>query len=173
MRFRRQYTLYADKSVKGKPIWYFRIYLPDGTRRAKSTGCTSKEKARLYVETLLNNEPLIRKVFATDLVIKIDSSNTLLQTTVIEEKTGSPTFEEFASPWWDWESCPYVLAKRAAGTEKHPGLKKSYVASCKMWTTRYLIPFFGKCKVSEISVDMVNSFWNVLKEKGSIIFVVG
>lgn len=35
MRFRRQYTLYSDKAVKGKPIWYFRVYLPDGKRRAK------------------------------------------------------------------------------------------------------------------------------------------
>lgn len=34
-----------------------------------------------------------------------------------------------------------------------------------MWTRRYLIPYFGKCKLSDISVDMINSFWQVLKEK--------
>ena len=168
MRFRRQYTLYSDKAVKGKPIWYFRVYLPDGTRRAKSTGCTSKEKARIYVEGLLNNESLLRKVFETDLVIKVDSSNTLLQTNIVESNEDVPTFAEYASPWWKWDTCPYVLARRAAGTEKHPGIKQSYVKSSEMWTRTYLIPYFGKCKLNEISVDMVNSFWQVLKEKHNL-----
>ena len=165
MRFRRQYTLYSDKAVKGKPIWYFRVYLPDGTRRAKSTGCTSKEKARIYVEGLLQNETLLRKVFETDLIIKVDSSNSLLQTNIVETNKDELTFEEYASPWWHWDTCPYVLARRSAGTEKHPGIKQSYVKSSEMWTRRYLIPYFGKCKLSDISVDMINSFWQVLKEK--------
>ena len=83
MRFRRQYTLYSDKTTKGNPIWYFRIYLPDGTRRAKSTGCTSKEKARAYVEDLLHNESRLRNVFESDLVIKVDESTSLLCTTTV------------------------------------------------------------------------------------------
>ena len=37
-----------------------------------------------------------------------------------------------------------------------------------MWTRTYLIPYFGKCKLDEISVDMVNSFWQVLKEKHNL-----
>ncbi len=164
MRFRRQYTLYSDKTVKGKPIWYFRVYLPDGKRRAKSTGCTSKEKARVYVEELLNNENLLRKVFESDLVIRIDSSH-LLQSNTAASNSGTPTFKEFASPWWHWDTCPYVLARRAAGSESHPGIKKSYVTCNELWTRKYLIPYFGKYKLSEINVDMINSFWQVLKDK--------
>ena len=164
MRFRRQYTLYSDKAVKGKPIWYFRVYLPDGKRRAKSTGCTSKEKARVYVEELLNNENLLRKVFESDLVIRIDSSH-LLQSNTAASNSGTPTFKEFASPWWHWDTCPYVLARRAAGSESHPGIKKSYVTCNELWTRKYLIPYFGKYKLSEINVDMINSFWQVLKDK--------
>ncbi len=164
MRFRRQYTLYSDKTVKGKPIWYFRVYLPDGKRRAKSTGCTSKEKARIYVEELLNNENLLRKVFESDLVIRVDCSNSL-QTNTTESNADIPTFKEFASPWWHWDTCPYVLARRAAGTESHPGIKKSYVTCNELWTRKYLIPYFGKYKLSDISVDMINSFWQVLKDK--------
>ena len=164
MRFRRQYTLYSDKTVKGKPIWYFRVYLPDGKRRAKSTGCTSKEKARIYVEELLNNENLLRKVFESDLVIRIDSSH-LLQSNTAASNSGTPTFKEFASPWWHWDTCPYVLARRAAGSESHPGIKKSYVTCNELWTRKYLIPYFGKYKLSEINVDMINSFWQVLKDK--------
>ena len=165
MRFRRQYTLYSDKAVKGKPIWYFRVYLPDGKRRAKSTGCTSKEKARIYVEELLNNENLLRKVFESDLVIRIDSSNSLLKSDVPESNADVPTFGEFAKPWWHWDTCPYVLARRSAGTESHPGIKKSYVACNELWTRKYLIPYFGKCKINEITPDMINSFWQVLKDK--------
>ena len=165
MRFRRQYTLYSDKAVKGKPIWYFRVYLPDGKRRAKSTGCTSKEKARIYVEELLNNENLLRKVFESDLVIRIDSSNSLLKADVPESNANVPTFGEFAKPWWHWDTCPYVLARRSAGTESHPGIKKSYVTCNELWTRKYLIPYFGKCKLNEITPDMINSFWQVLKDK--------
>ena len=141
MRFRRQYTLYLDKAVKGKPIWYFRVYLPDGgTRRAKSTGCTSKEKARIYVEELLNNKNLLRKVFESDLIIRVDSSNSLIQANTPESNANIPTFEEFAKPWWHWDTCPYVLARRAVGTESHPGINKSYVTCNELWTRKYLIP---------------------------------
>ena len=68
MRYRRKYTLYSVKYPNGTKIWYFRIYLPDGTRRSKSTGCKSKEKARMYVDQLLDDEALIRKVFESDLI---------------------------------------------------------------------------------------------------------
>ena len=165
MRYRRKYTLYSVKYPNGTKIWYFRIYLPDGTRRSKSTGCKSKEKARMYVDQLLDDEALIRKVFESDLIIAVDSTNTLIQSSIQTTPTNGMTFEDFASPWWNWDSCPYVLARRAAGTEKHPGIKKSYVETSEMWTRRYLIPYFGKYKLSDISVDMINSFWQVLKDK--------
>lgn len=51
--------VFKRKRVNGKPILYFRIYLPDGTRRAKSTGCTSKEKAMMFVENILDDENLL------------------------------------------------------------------------------------------------------------------
>ena len=108
---------------------------------------------------------MLRKVFESDLVVAIDSSHSLIQTTIRETPKSSITFEEFASPWWHWDTCPYVLARRAAGTESHPGIKQSYVTSSEMWTRRYLIPYFGKYKLQDISVDMINTFWQVLKDK--------
>ena len=62
MKYRRKYTLFTLKNRKGKPVWYFRIYLPDGTRRSKTTGCNSREKAMRYVEELLEDETMLRKV---------------------------------------------------------------------------------------------------------------
>ena len=165
MRYRRRYTLYTRKNSKGRPVWYFRIYLPNGTRRAKSTGCNSKEKAMRYVDELLYDETRLRKVFETDLIVAIDSSHSLIQTSIQPKAKDLITFKEFASPWWDWETCPYVLARRAAGTDLHPGIKQSYVRSSELWTRRYLIPYFGRYKLTDISVDMVNTFWQVLKEK--------
>lgn len=115
----------------------------------------------LYVEELLEDEPLIRKVFASDLVIAVDSTNSFIQTDVSETLSDSSiTFEEYASSWWHWDTCPYVLARRTAGTELHPGIKRSYVTSSKMWTRRYLIPYFGRYKLTDISVDMINTFFN-------------
>ena len=76
-----------------------------------------------YVDELLEDESILRKVFESDLVVAIDSSHSLIQTTIRETPKGSVTFEEFASPWWHWDTCPYVLARRAAGTESHPRIK--------------------------------------------------
>ena len=84
MKYRRKYTLFTLKNRKGKPVWYFRIYLPDGTRRSKTTGCNSREKAMRYVEELLEDETMLRKVFESDLVVAIDSSHSLIQTTIRE-----------------------------------------------------------------------------------------
>ena len=168
MRYRRRYTLYTRKNSKGRPVWYFRIYLPNGTRRAKSTGCNSKEKAMKYVDELLYDETRLRKVFESDLIVAIDSSHSLIQTSIQPKAKDLITFKEFASPWWDWETCPYVLARRAAGTDLHPGIKQSYVRSSELWTRRYLIPYFGRYKLTDISVDMINSFWQVLKKKHNL-----
>ena len=118
-----------------------------------------------YVDELLYDETRLRKVFETDLIVAIDSSHSLIQTSIQPKAKDLITFKEFASPWWDWETCPYVLARRAAGTDLHPGIKQSYVRSSELWTRRYLIPYFGRYKLTDISVDMVNTFWQVLKEK--------
>ena len=125
MKYRRKYTLYPRKDAKGMNVWYFRVYLPDGTRRAKSTGCRSKEKARIYVESVLEDETVLRKVFQTDLIISIDNAHSLIQSGHMPDHTSQTTFEEYAKPWWDWDNCPYVLARRQAGTEEHPGILNS------------------------------------------------
>ena len=165
MKYRRKYTLYSILNRKGKKVWYFRIYLPDGTRRAKSTGCTSKEKAMMYVEQLLDDEIMIRKVFQSDLIIAVDSTSSLIQSSIPVTSSSNITFEEFASPWWHWDTCPYVLARREAGTEKHPLIKRSTVEGNRRWMERYLIPYFSEIRIQSISVRMVNRFLSELKKR--------
>lgn len=165
MRFRRQYTLYARKMANGKTIWYFRIYLPDGTRRAKSTGCTSKEKAMMFVENILDDENLLRQMFETDLPFITGYENRIKRKRNVLEKLRNMTFEEFAKPWWLWDTCPYVLARREAGTEKHPLIKRSTVEGNRRWMERYLIPYFSEIRIQSISVRMVNRFLSELKKR--------
>lgn len=163
MRFRRQYTLFKRRRKKGKPIWYFRIYLPDGTRRAKSTGCTSKENAMAFVENILDDENLLREMFESDLPLISGYENNIKRKRNILEKLRNMTFAEFASPWWDWDTRPYVLARREAGSEKHPLIKKSTVKSNYGWTQKYLIPYFGKTKIQSITPRMISKFLSSLK----------
>ncbi|MGP1418714.1 MAG: hypothetical protein ACTTJZ_02730 [Sphaerochaetaceae bacterium] len=77
MRFRRRYTLYPVKTKKGKRIWYFRVYI-DGRRKARTTGCTSKEKAIMYVETLLCEPNRLKKLFGCSLSMELDSGTSAI-----------------------------------------------------------------------------------------------
>ena len=145
MRFRRQYTLF-QRTRNGKKYWYFRIYLPDGTRKAKSTGCRSKEKATCYVETLLDNESKLRVVFETDIKQSAKNSKGLGSGSITTLKTFENIilFSDFAEGWWEWDSCPYVLDRRSAGTEEHPGIKKKYDFSpfCSIFVINCAVAYF-------------------------------
>lgn len=127
-----------------------------------------RKKARIYVESVLEDETVLRKVFQTDLIISIDNAHSLIQSGHMPDHTSQTTFEEYAKPWWDWDNCPYVLARRQAGTEEHPGIKQSYVKTSKLWTQNYLIPHFGKYKLSEINPDIINAFWGFLRERNGL-----
>ena len=71
-----------------------------------------------YVEELLEDETMLRKVFESDLVVAIDSSHSLIQTTIRETPKSSITFEEFASPWWHCIGEPTIKGKIIGGIAK-------------------------------------------------------
>ena len=147
MKFRMPCTFYTRKDSKGRKIWYFRIW--DDRRHirvARTTGCTSFEKAKKY---------------AYDFMADPEKMNDMLHI----EKPKVLTFKEYAKDWWIWDKCPYVLAMRNRGTEKHPGIKKSYAGNCRMWTTSRLIPFFGKYTMDSITPELIEKFFGILKNK--------
>lgn len=160
MRFRRRYTLYPVKTKRGKRIWYFRVYI-DGKRKARTTGCASKEKAIMYVETLLCEPNRLKKLFGCSLSMELESE-TLSQRLALQ--TGI-TFGEYAQNWWLWDKCPYVIARREAGSEEHPGIKQSYVTTGRQWTTHYLMPYFGTFNLIDINSEMITHFLRILKSK--------
>ena len=147
MKFRMPCTFYTRKNSKGRKIWYFRVW--DDRRHirvARTTGCTSFEKAKKY---------------AYEFMADPEKMNDMLHI----EKPKVLTFKEYAKDWWIWDKCPYVLARRNRGTEKHPGIKKSYAGNCRMWTTSRLIPFFGKYTMDSITPELIEKFFGLLKNK--------
>ena len=158
MRFRRQYTLFPRKTKHGK-IWYFRVYLPNGTRRAKSTGCSSKEKAIHYVESLLDSASKLRLVFESD----IQKGYDIVGLPAEKHVTGL-TFEEYSRGWWKWDSCPYVLERRRVGTPEHPAIKRQSVDSYYKSMKNHLLPYFGNMMLEDIHPEDVSRFLIMLKE---------
>lgn len=160
MRFRRRYTLYPVKTKKGKRIWYFRVYI-DGRRKARTTGCTSKEKAIMYVETLLCEPNRLKKLFGCSLSMELESGTSSQQSA----SQTDITFGEYARNWWLWDKCPYVIARREAGSKEHPGIKQSYVTTGRQWTTHYLMLYFGTFNLIDINSEMITHFLRILKSK--------
>lgn len=162
MRYRRPYTLFKRTDVSGKPIWYFRIYIND-KRVTKTTGCTSKERAMMYVDALLDNSSRLRNVFSSNVLA--EGCVTSAYVPIQPASKLSVLFADYAEPWWLWDTCEYVKNKRDAGTEKKPGIKRSYVDTARLWTTRYLIPFLGSFELDKITSDTVNQFLSLLDSK--------
>lgn len=148
MRYKKLFTLYRVRNKKGKFIYHFKIWNEEGTKRiSHSTGCTSKCKAEAYA-----------LAFVLDPVKKA----ALLQ--VEPEKSQSDTlFKDYAKYWWDWDRCPYVLARRRRGTEEHPGIKKSYTESARMWKEDYLMRYLGKYRISELTSVKIELMMRKLK----------
>lgn len=78
------------------------------------------------------------------------------------------SFATYAEPWWDWDRCPYVLAKKNRGTDKKPGIKKSTTDTNRGWVQHHMIPYFGNYSLSQIDVDIVNAFLIHLKNDTSL-----
>ncbi len=180
MRFRRLYTLYTKTSKTGKKIYYFRIYGDDGKRISRTTNETSKEKARFFVEHLLADKLLFTQAFENCPSLWISTTDSGRQakntskpfngnrTLFTNPESPAITFEDFSKGWWDWDTCPYVLDRRAAGTPKHPGIKRSYTDNCKLWMNLYLIPYFGKYKLMDITTGAITKFLIRLQEKHNL-----
>lgn len=147
MRYRKLFTLYKVKSSSKKPIYHFRIWSADGTKRiSHSTGCTSKERAYAY---------------ALNYVLDPAKKESLIQ--CAEETQKDVLFKDFAKNWWKWDLCPYVLARRRRGTPSHPGIKRSYTEQARRRTELYLIPYLGREKLESITPQKIEWFLGKLK----------
>lgn len=137
-RYKQPYTLWKRKLSHGLSVYYYRYYLPDGTRSGyHSTGCTTKGKAVAYVEQL-------RK----------------------EERMGmpdSPTFDVYFEGWWG-DNCPYVARKKTRGKDLSP----TFIDARKSWTKRYISPAFGSTPLDAIRPAQIEDFLTSLTDEHNL-----
>lgn len=133
----RPFTL-LRRSSGGKPVFYFRLARPDGTRTtARSTGCTSRAAAERWVLDYL-------------------------------EKNGAAPapgarirFDSWARDFWSADG-RYVRLRRAHGYS----LSAGHVAHQHSIVQKYLLPVFARKHLDEITADAVEMFLLDLYENG-------
>ena len=121
----KRWYLTARKALDGPPIWYVRFRDEHGAiGSALSTHETDKGKAEQWaIERLLKGE-----------------TSSLRQ-------PKSQTFEEWAAPWWRFETCPYIREKIANGFTISP----AYAFIRRSYLDRHLIPEFGSVPLTALT----------------------
>jgi hypothetical protein len=85
MRVHNDFTLYKRTLASGMVVVYYHAYDRSGKRLpGRSTGQSSLTAARVECNRLMREGLLI------------------------PDTAVSPTFAEFASLWWDWDTCDYL-----------------------------------------------------------------
>jgi integrase len=131
MRIRECYSLYKRRVPSGKVVYYYRTYDENGKRFCgHSTGQSTKTAANEYCRMLIREKRL---------------------TPVKRGK--ALTFEEFAAPWWDYETCPYLQSRK----ERRP-ISKGYAAQGRYAVKNHLIPMFGKKRIDTISENDIDTW---------------
>ena len=138
MRQKSPYSLYR-RNVGGKIIYYYITYDKAGKRLRYSTGCMVKYKAVEYLAGLFQETGSY-----------IPSA----------PPVAPMRFSEYATGWWEWETCPYVRSQKESGFD----IGHSYCDTCITVTEKYLVPEFGRALLGEISVDRVESWMRRLYE---------
>lgn len=134
-RYREPYTLYRRKGKHGS-VWYYRCYSPTGERSCgKSTGQTSKALAMHYCQELI-------------------ASGQLWTGKVI-------TFRQYAEHFFDDDS-QWVLEKTYNGTKLY---SQRTIISYRHVLADYLLPFFGKYKITDIRTSVIKKFRITLSEQ--------
>lgn len=125
---------------RGK-YYYYMTYTPDGVRTSgKTTHCTSKSAARVYCDDLLKRGLLY--------------------------SGASLTFTQYASGFFD-EGSVWVLDRLSLGTADRPGISEGTLDKYRRDLKNYLLPFFGKYKMQDITPTVVKKFrqWCIQEKK--------
>ncbi|GHU18094.1 hypothetical protein FACS1894163_09750 [Spirochaetia bacterium] len=131
------FTLFWRKVPSGKMAVYYYAYDENDVRRGPwTTGQNNKTMARNYCNKLIREGKLI------------------------PNRLNSPTFEEYAVGWWEWDSCPYLRKRR-----KRHDITQSYADLNKRQLNNHLIPYFGKMKLNRITPDDIEHWFDVMAEK--------
>ncbi len=139
-RHREAFTLYGRESKRGKKIWYYRTYSPDGKRTSgKSTHNQSKTLARTFCNGLLKKRILWQG--------------------------SSKTFYDFAHDFFDEDSI-WLKDRLLCSDTEHPSLSTSYIRLLRLHLNRYILPFFADYRLYELKPSVTKLFRIELLETG-------
>lgn len=131
-RYRESFTLYPRKRKNGQIVWYYKTYSPQGVRTCgKSTGLSSKTKARKYCEELLAKGELYQ--------------------------ASSRTFGFYAKDFFADDSV-WMRDKMATGTEGRQGIAESTKKAYRQHLNYYILPYFEKVKVDSLNLSLIKQF---------------
>jgi integrase len=74
------------------------------------------------------------------------------------------TFAEWAQPWWEFETCPYIREKIAGGFN----MSRGYARIRRCYLTRHLIPEFGKIPLTQLAPRDFRDYKMRLLEAGEL-----
>ncbi|GHU39111.1 site-specific integrase [Spirochaetia bacterium] len=139
MRIRESFSLYKRCVPSGDVVYYYRAYDENGKRSCgHSTGQSSKTAAREWCNQRLRDGSL-----QTGVGLRI------------------PTFKEFAAPWWDWETCPYLKSRRA-----RRDISQGYAKQGRYAVNTHLIPAFGNKRIDLITDYDIDTWMIGALDKG-------
>jgi integrase len=141
MKYRQDYCLYRRKMKNSVAVWYYRTYDEYGQRTTgRSTGQTNKTLARRYCNQLMRRGKLvpIRDV----------------------------SFNNYSTDWWLWERCSYIRSRLARSPSNKPAISRNYAREMHSILEQYLIPTFGRLRLSSITPRIIESWMFGLLDKG-------
>ena len=131
------FGVYPRKYSTGTTVWYYRVTDPaTGVRTSRSTGENTRTKAMNHVLTLMSGGQL-----------------------PVSNPDKFQTFAGFTAEWWT-ETCPYNRMRARRGKQ----LSRSTKALNRSNLEKYLLPYFGKLRLSAITVTMVEKFLDAGEE---------
>lgn len=137
---RKDFYLFARRRKTGKPIYYVQFPGENGTRTtALSTGQTSKTAAENWARQFLRKGGSL-------------------------PTQGRLTFSQYVEKWWLYDECPYIKGRIARGFH----ISRGYARVRRSYLERYLIPRFGKLRLTEITPAMIEEWLMGMMAEGRL-----
>lgn len=137
MRYREPFTLFPRHLHSGRTVWYYQTYDENGRRTtAKSTGQTTKTKAKWFCSDLLKKNELI------------------------PDKSREVTFAKLAENFFVWGECEYLKYRMTRRK-----LTQGYAKNARRIVINDLLPAFKHKRLKDFNRKEVEVWIQSLKEK--------
>ena len=161
MRYRSPYTLFKKTLKSGRSVWYFYFYDERNVRRQFSTGCRTKAQAEMYCLELYRSGSMIPANHSTIATHQNLAANPTVAQNSENEKDKVPIFRDFLKTWFDYDNCDYIQKRLQFGYV----ITRSYAEKRRRENDLYLLPFWGKYRIDEVSEELCDKWIVYLKKQ--------